>query len=316
MDDFVSKQATGYENLFSKGCLVQLSIGVLGIRKQLSESEKALLQKRQTAGRSATSSGKNIIDKKWLEKINRNRNEARVYLKSMSTPFPIAGVAFVSFAGVQRVDERMQEFEQRHNELIGELEGRNWILAKMEAREDLRVIEDGKEVGSLYNRRDYPRDLREHFSFGWRFVTMNAPGDDSLLDPELVKREQEKFIRTMEEAREMGIAALRMEFAELLKNCVNRLEGDENGKRKIFKDSLVGNFMAFFETFKTRNVFDDEALRVLCQQAERILGGVTPAGLREDDNLREVVKVSMTTLAGALEKAMVDAPGRRLKIED
>jgi len=312
----MSEQKSGYENLFSKGCLVQLSIGVLGIRKQLSEGERALLQKRQTAGKSATSSGKNIIDKKWLEKINRNRNEARVYLKSMSTPFPIAGVAFVSFAGIEKVDERMRGYEQRHNELVDELIGRNYILAKMEAREDLRVIEDGEEVGSLYNRRDYPRDLREHFSFGWRFITMNAPGENSLLDPELVQREQEKFIRTMEEAREMGVAALREEFSEILRNCVDRLENGEGGKRKIFKDSLMGNFFDFFETFKTRNVFDDEALRVLCQQAEMILNGVTPGKLREDDNLRQVVKVSMQTLAGALDAAIVDAPVRKIRLED
>jgi len=230
---------TGYENLFSKGCLVQLSIGVLGIRKQLSESEKALLQKRQTAGRSATSSGKNIIDKKWLEKINRNRNEARVYLKSMSTPFPIAGIAFISFEGVAKVDERMKGYEQRHNELVEELaDKRNWIVARMEAREDLRVIEDGQEVGSLYNRKDYPKDLREHFSFGWRFVMMEAPGENSLLDPELVKREREKFLQVMEEAREMGVAALRGEFKALLENAVERLTGGEDGKRKIFKESF------------------------------------------------------------------------------
>jgi len=46
-----------------------------------------------------------------------------------------------------------------------------------------------------------------------------------------------------------------------------------------------------------------------------ILKGVTPSKLREDDNLREVVKVSMQTLAGALDAAMVDTPSRKIKLE-
>jgi hypothetical protein len=295
------QQDNGYENIFDKGCLVQLSISVWGGAKKIDE-EKA----KKALGSEWAKARKALIDPEALKPIGKARNEARIYLRSRSLPFPINGVAFVPFESVQRIDEKLQEMEKGFD-LACE--------AFYRVYGDLKTQAEGM-LGGLFDADDYPADIKHFFGFNWRFITMNAPGENSYLSPELVAREQEKFINTMTEAREMGVAALREEFKSVLANCIDRLTPGADGKRKIFKDSLVGNFFEFFETFKERNIFADGELDKLCEQAKGVLSGVTPEGLRADEGLRETVKANMEKLSGVLENAIAVAPGRRLKIEE
>jgi hypothetical protein len=214
---------------------------------------------------------------------------------------------FVPFESVGRIDERLQEMKAGF-----EVACAAFYQVYGQLREDARSM-----LGELYDESDYPADISQFFAFDWRFITMQAPGANNVLDPALVEREQAKFINTMEEAREMGVRALREEMAGLLKNCVDRLsEPGADGKKKIFRDSMVGNFFEFFETFKERNIFADAELSALCESAKAVLGGVKPEDLRGDDGLRETVRANMATLAGVLDNAIVAMPGRRVKMED
>lgn len=289
-----------YENIFDKGCLVQLSISVWGGAKKIDEAKA-----KEALGSEWAKARKALIDPEALKPIGKVRNEARIYLRSRSLPFPINGVAFVPFESVQAIDERLQALESGFNVACE---------AFYRVYGDLQQQAEGM-LGELFDCEDYPADIRQFFAFRWRFITMNAPGENRYLSPELVAREQEKFINTMEEAREMGVAALREEFKAILGNCIDRLEVGADGKRKIFKDSLVGNFFEFFETFKERNIFADGELDRLCDQAKAVLSGVTPEGLRADEGLRETIKANMATLADGLERAIQDAPKRKISLD-
>lgn len=308
------EQNNKYENIFELGCLVQLRIGMLGVKRGLTEEERALVYKKQDLDKKWVSGGKNIIDPGSLAEIGKIKSEAREYLRRVSLPFPIRGALFVGFEVVERIDGMLKGFKEGFEKERGEFEGR-WGDLVEGAREALKVKgESGEEIGTLFNRLDYPAEVGSCFIFEWQFITMQAPGKGGFLSPELVKREQEKFIGVMEEAREMGVMALRVEFKEILDSCVERLTEGEGGKKKVFRDSLVGNFWDFFEGFKDKGIFEDRELEVLCEQAKGILSGVDVGDLRKDEGLREVVKVSMGALSGELEKAIVDAPGRKLKL--
>ena len=290
-----------YENIFDKGCLVQLSVSIWGGVKKIDERKA-----KEALGSEWAKARKSLVDPEALKEIGKVRNAARNYLRGMSLPFPIHGVSFVGFGAISKIDEKLKEFEEgfkgESEKFFGEYEE-----AIKKAREML---------GDLFDLTDYPGDIRPFFDFEWRFITLQSPGQNSLIDPELVEREKKKFIDTMERAREMGVLALREEFRGILKSCVERLSDGVEGKKKIFRDSMIGNFFDFFETFKSRNIFQDESLKVLCEQAEGILRGVDVESLREDDGLRKVVKMSMEGIEGVLEKAIEEMPGRKLRLSE
>ena len=91
-------------------------------------------------------------------------------------------------------------------------------------------------LGELFNEMDYPLDVRKKFSFIWRFVILDVPnGNTALLAPEVYEREKEKFVQTMEQARELAIQSLREEFAGMIERITERFTNGPNGKPKVLK---------------------------------------------------------------------------------
>jgi hypothetical protein len=300
-------------NIFEKGCLVNLSIGTLGNSKQLTTAEKARISKAKTTKKDRVKAGKVLLNPESLEAIEKNKNAARTWLRKRTLPFPIKGVFFVGYDDIEVIDKVLSRFQLIQGDLVEKFTG-EFPELKEAAKEDLKLIDnDGNEIGTLYNEGDYPTDVSRCFRFEWRFVTMEAPGQNTAISPDFVNREREKFMSLCSEAQEVALTALREEFSSIVSNCVERLTPNADGTRRKFKRSLVGNFTEFFETFKTRNVFDDEALRELVEKAEAIVGGVGFEALRDNEALRETVQVNMATVAGQLEEALQEGPRRKLR---
>jgi len=146
----------------------------------------------------------------------------------------------------------------------------------------------------------------------WRFVILDVPnGNTAILAPEVYEREKEKFVQTMEQARELAIASLREQFSQMVKRITERFTTGQEGKPKVFKNGTVNNFYEYFENFKDRNIFRDDQLAKLVEQAQAILGGCSAESIRSDEQLKENVRSGMQTV----EKAMADIftmPRRRI----
>ena len=115
----------------------------------------------------------------------------------------------------------------------------------------------------------------------------------------------------MEEAREMGIQALRDEFSGLVHRITERFSNGNGEKPKIFKNGTVNNFYDFFETFKERNIFKDDQLAELVEQAKGILGSQSAESIRSSEHLKEDIKKRM----GAVEEEMAtifEMPRRKI----
>lgn len=252
-------------NPWGRGVLCVLSTHGWGGRLTLPAATLRAMAEQQGSNPRWLKGGKVLVDPTALEPANAIRAIARSYLMANALPFPLRGVAFVPLDLVARVDARLKEIAGDLAAAAEEI-WRGWQPLKREAQ---------AELGPLYDETDYPSDVRKVYALKWTWLNIAAPAE-SMKDfaPAAYEEGKAKFLATMEEARGLAVAALREEFAEFVNRAVDRLESG-----KIFRDTLVGNFTEFFETFKARNVWDDAALTELVEQAKKALGNATPSSL-------------------------------------
>jgi hypothetical protein len=307
--DKIASQATA-SSPWSKGVLCVLSTSGWSGVKKLSTAEKKMVASAAAGGDAVndkwTKTDKALVDPDALKSLGQTRSSARIFLQKLSLPFPLDGVMFVPLDAVEIADAG--------------LVARAAVLAKQAS--DLQYImpalkgEARRNLGPLYNDSDYPANIQERFALRWTWLNVSAP-DGSMQEfaPEAFKQAQFKFEQTMNAARDMAITALRVEFKEMLDAIVERLSDSGDGKKKIFRDSLVGNFTEFFETFKSRNVWDDSALADLVEKAKKVVGNVDPATLRDSAWVRGQIRDSMAVVKVAMESALVDAGPRAISFE-
>ena len=171
-----------------------------------------------------------------------------------------------------------------------------------------------ESLGHLFNESDYPIDVRRKFRFDWRFITLDIPGKSGILSPELYEREKEKFQVLMEETRELATVALREEFAGIVRHMVERLSGEEDGKPKKFKNSMMVKMGEFLESFGDRNLFNDAKLAELFDQARDAVNGLLTYELRQDENLRRYIADEMNHLRISVDGALEDLPRRKIRL--
>lgn len=286
------------ENIFEKGCLVQLSISKWGGAKKVDPSKLAeMLEAHEWL--TAT---KKLVDPESLKPICKVGNSARSYLTGVSLPFPIQGMVFVPKEMISRVDARLEEIKAEFSQAVASFT-RDYDQLRKTAMAYL---------GDLFNEVDYPVDVGAKFSLAWRFIILDVPNSKAgILSPEIYEREKEKFVKTMEEARTMAIESLREEFAQMVERITERFTETADGKPKIFKNATVESFYQYFENFKERNIFRDEQLAQLVERAQAVLGEVSPEGIRSNEGLKGDIRVGMSEIEKAMAEALI-RPRRKI----
>ena len=291
------------ENIFQKGCLVQMSVSKWGGIKKIDKSK--LSNMVEQAGYDWVTATKKLVDPESLKPICKVNNSARNWLATISLPFPITGMVFVPKDLINNVDEKLDEFKIKFNQGV-----QDFILDYSRLRETAKTY-----LGELFNEIDYPIDIGSKFNFNWRFIILDVPnGDSRLLAPEVYAREKEKFIQTMEEARKMAIDALREEFAQMVERITERFTQNKNGKPKIFKNTTIESFYDYFQTFKDRNIFQDDELTTLVNRAQAVLNGSNVEQIRSSDNLKENIRSGMTDIESTLAQVF-NRPRRKIVMD-
>jgi hypothetical protein len=135
------------------------------------------------------------------------------------------------------------------------------------------------------------------------------------LNPEIYERERSRVAARFEEAVELAEQAFLSEFAKLVSHLTERLGSEENGDRKIFRDTVVTNLVEFFDRFRQLNVRSNTELDDLVARAQRVVRGVEAQQLRDDASLRQQIATQLSTVQASLDQMMVNQPRRRLVYE-
>jgi dGTP triphosphohydrolase len=172
-------------------------------------------------------------------------------------------------------------------------------------------------LGSLYCEGDYPTPeaLADCFDIEYRIFALSVPDDTP---DEIRERENKKLRKVFEEAQQECLYALRGGFASIVEHAIERLKVNAGERPKIFvADSMVGAFMDFFDTFRAKNLMDDEQLESVVDQAKEIVAQFAPNIQRVKNNTAErnhvadKLAVVKTTLDGLLK----DRPSRRFQFD-
>jgi len=292
------------ENIFQKGCLVQLSVSKWGGVKKV---DKSTLSNMVTTDQDWLTATKKLVDPQSLKPICTVGYSARAWLYYKSLPFPIPGLSFIPRDLINTVDDKLVQFKSEFHQAV-----ENFLDDYHDLRESARHF-----LGDLFMEIDYPVDISSRFKFAWRFVVLDIPngkGKGKILAPEVYAREKEKFVETMEVARMMGINALREEFASIVGHISERFTNSGTGKPKMFKNSTVVSFYDYFQTFKDRNIFEDSDLTDLVEKAQGVLNGTSADMIRSDVELKEKIRADMTEIESSMAE-LLKRPRRKIVMD-
>jgi len=107
----------------------------------------------------------------------------------------------------------------------------------------------------------------------------------------------------------------------MVDHAIDRLTVKDGAKPKIFRESLVTNFRAFFDTFNARNLMEDAELEALVNQAKAVVNGLprdaseAADSLRTSPDIRTTVVAQFSALNAQLDTLVIEKPIRRFDLE-
>jgi len=262
------------------------------------------------ADRDMLSLSKELFDSEELKAIETLNGQLRqwIYKKALQVPSLFrAGVYVLPVAMVEDVDQRLQSHQVQLSDLAA-LFASAYPGLVAAARARLR---------SQFNPADYPQAqispdgavyvdqsaVQRLFRIEWRYVTLGAPDALQGISRDVWEREKAKTAAAWRQASDEIRDLLRAGFAELVEHMAERLTPGDDGKPKVFRDSLVANMAEYLETFPLRNVTNDSELAGLVDQAREMLQGVSPKDLRSNEALRDATARNMAEIKAALDAA-------------
>ena len=138
----------------------------------------------------------------------------------------------------------------------------------------------------LFDKEAYPMNVRERYWIEWRWFDMVIP---SGVTEEMRQVEADQFQSMMDETRHSCVIAMREGFGELVTHLTDTLNGKLDGEKRRVRPEALEKIDKFFETFKYKNIFNDNQLQGLVIQAKDLLSDVTPKDLRNDQSLTKLI---------------------------
>lgn len=297
-------QQRAAERLRRMSAAVRLSFSWLGTRKSLDADQTAEAAVTFGAERQYLSAGKKLLDTRHptFRAVTRVRNRMLNYWRGMSLPFPEPGLRLIRQDRIATFNVHMEELKQELEESVRRLDDEY-----AELREAARL-----RLGRLYNPADYPPSLAGMFRVTWDFPSIEPPDYLRQLHPDIYELECQRMRQRFDEAVQLAEQAFTEELLQLVSHLSERLNGQSDGKPKIFRDSAVTNLTEFFQRFRRLNIRSNDQLEQLVDQCQDLVRSVEPQGLRDSQGLRQSISLELGRVQDSLESLLVDRPRRNI----
>ena len=305
LDDPTRQQSSAPgERLRRTMAAVRVSVRWFGIRRSLTAQQKAEAAEPFGAEAKFLSARKKLLDNAApsFKAVTAVRNRALSFWRSVSLPYPEPGVRLIRQDKIDEFAAQMHAFQEELAEAVENLD-RNYHELRAVARQRL---------GSLFDAGDYPESLAEMFAIEFDFPSVEVPDYLQRLNPQLYEEECRRVQSRFDEAVRLAEQAFTAELAKLVSHLTERLSGTKDGRPKTFRDSLVSNLMDFFERFRELSVRSNEDLDRLVADAQRVIRGVEPQALRDNEGLRQHVATEMSRVQSVLDGLLIDRPRRNI----
>ena len=263
--------------------LVSLNITLYTGRKQDKRAQAEVVASHNAGSSRAASVYKSLFtDCAELDALVKYQAKVRARHYAMTLPWLDSGPrllptkSFIEFT--QEMDRHRQQFE--------------FLVDAFLNKYDTLIAAAAFKLGTLFDRDEYLlRDaVARKFSFNLDYMPLPTAGDFRLdieheVQQQLVSQYEQRLAQQVEQAQRDAWDRM----YEVLAQLKDRLTLDENGKRKIFRDTTVTNATDLCEALTALNVMGDPKLEAARQKLEDALMGVEPAELRKEEGERLTV---------------------------
>lgn len=283
---------------------VRLSISWFGTRKTLTAEQRARAAESFGAAGDVLAASKKLVDTAHpaFKAVTSVRSRIVAYFKGISLPYPDPGIRLLRQDDIRTFDVQLTTLKAELDEAVDQLDEHYGELR--EAARD--------RLGSLFNVADYPDSLRGLFGVEYDFPSVEPPAYLRQLNPALYQQECQRMTARFDEAVQLAEEAFTDELAKLVSHLTERLAGSEDGKPKVFRNSAIENLGEFFQRFGQLNVRSNDQLDELVADAQRIVQGVEPQQLRNNQSLRQHVATELSAVQSVLDGLLVDRPRRNI----
>jgi hypothetical protein len=292
-------------SLMDNAVLLSVSFHRFGTKKTVGSDEV-----ETDADRKMIHVCKDLFESDRYDDIVTHDGKTSKYIKRLTSgaPFLRAGVSMLGVSLVTDVDSYLKERASERRGLVG-LFLDQLPLCKASAQ---------TRLGSLFNSADYPSAEKVEGAFwvDWSFLEFHTPGKLRGINPEIWAAQKAKLESAVQSAADECMIMLRAEAAGVFGKMIERLSPDDSGKRKKFHDTLTENVHQFLDTFKDRNITNDQELARLVEDVRAVMKGVDASHLRDSDSLRVKVSGQVGAIMGKLDGMLVDRPKRRINLQD
>ena len=283
----------------------RVSFTWLGVRKSLSSSQKDQAANHFGAESKFLSAGKKLIDTSHpaFKAVTNVRSQTIAYWKEVSLPFPEPGIRLIRLDAIEEFNRKMALYQVQLEDAVRTLD-QHYEELRNAARERL---------GELFDPADYPATLVGMFAIEHDFPSVEPPQYLQHFSPEMYRQECQRVQSRFDEAVQLAEQAFMEELSRLVEHLTERLSGQDDGKPKVFRDSAIANLTEFFERFRSLNVRSNEQLDELVLSAQRIVQGIEPQQLRDNQWLRQSITTRMTAVQAGQDQLLVDRPRRNIQ---
>jgi len=244
-----------------------------------------------------------LIAQEYLEPPREIARSMRKKIRRKCLPFPVKSLCLVPRVYMAALENEL---------LAGKAEFQQAVQIIVEDYEN-SILEAERYLGRYFFRSDYPTHIADKYAMDWNFFIFSGNASGALVTPEEYEAQRLQFTNMMEDIRELAVAALRKEFADIVAHLVKRLAPKADGTRMIIRHDMFDRFQAFFTEFHNRNIFQDEELTRLVERAQGVLSGAVGENLGEDTWLRQELAASLSGIREQIDEALITEPKRRIR---
>jgi hypothetical protein len=302
------------EALRTKFSAVRLRTKWWGVTRKVDDVTRDKMAEAVGANADEVHAKKYIVNTKnpRYKACTKVRSNVKSYFKGKTNPWPEDGVRICLREDIGAITDQVARAQSALDQAVAGLQE-----CYTEIREERR-----QTLGTMFREDDYPETLDGLFSVWLEFVNIDPPEYLAVENPKAFEMAERQALARLEEAVGLIETSMAEEFKGFLDSMVDRLGLDDQGKPKRFqvqKDGrcpVIDNLKDFFGKFKSMSLGSNEELDELVKQAEQVIQGVKPEGIRESRDLRESVREGMKAIGQQLDKMVELKPSRVVTFDD
>ncbi len=283
---------------------IRLHIRWPGVRKTLSADQKRLAAGAFEADHTVLSAAKKLLDTSHpaFRAVSAIRSQTIAFWRCHSLPYVEPGVRLIRRQDVDLMETQLRQSQIELNKAVEQLDQ---CYGEM-------VVQARQRLGDLFDAGDYSVSLADMFELTWDYPATTPPDYLREVSPEIYEAECRRVRERFNEAIQIAESTFAEELGNLVSHLAERLNGDTDGKPKVFRDTAITNMLEFFERFERLNIHSDEQLEQLVARARGLLGDVRPEDLRDQDSLRQRVANGLVRIEASLDGYMSERPRRNI----